>query len=145
MGKPIVQEQHPIPNHVPGILDFYTHQEHGWEHLLLTIPNSPLPWTQKWWCHGDSKLGAMLVFLQDLPCEMQKRVGTERVPPLANGNLVQSKKTTSNTQFPIMFLEMFLGFTLSRNIIGNLSEHTIQGSRPFLHACFSQDLPCETH
>ena len=32
-----------IPNHVPGILDFYTHQEHGWEHLLLTIPNAPPP------------------------------------------------------------------------------------------------------
>ena len=43
-----------------------------------------------------------------------------------------------------MFLEMFLGFWSSRNIIGNLSEHTIQGSRPFLHACFSQELPCET-
>ena len=27
-----------IPNHVPGILDFHTHQEHGWEHLVLTIP-----------------------------------------------------------------------------------------------------------
>ena len=31
VGKPIVQEQHTTPNHVPGIVDFHTHQEHGWE------------------------------------------------------------------------------------------------------------------
>ena len=32
----MVQEQHTIPNHVLGIVDFHTHQDHGWEHLLLT-------------------------------------------------------------------------------------------------------------
>ena len=44
VGKPILQEQHTIPNHVPGVLDFHTHQEHGWEHLLVREAAGP-----GWW------------------------------------------------------------------------------------------------
>ena len=42
----------------------------------------PVPWTQKWWCHGDSKLGAMLVFCRTSHAKCKKGLALNEVSPL---------------------------------------------------------------
>ena len=80
------------------------------------IPLSPEP--KNGGATGTQSSVQCLFFCRTSHAKCKKGLGLNESPPLANGNLAQSKKTTSNTRFPTMFLEMFLGFWSSRNIIG---------------------------